>query len=504
MTWRLYASRWSNSFSSPVKLENLDGLANVGVRWQVPGGVQRIELMIRARSRADAYDRYNRHHGQRIIITDNFQDGPVMSGQIYEIVPDGRWVNYLMAGTWKRHNDRFYTIDNFQDITTPTDDTDVVIKDILDDKVTLLSTDRSQIAASGVNIGGWHPPEEIGIPAGDAIAELASIGDSSSNPMDYYVIERPFLGARPQSPVPVLEVRSKTAAPDWLIAQEDLAGGGLQQSRHVWEFKTDVRIGYGRVTGSKTGTTSATVLTDTSANFIVDGVTVGDVVTNITDGSTGEVSNVGSATQLTVHALSGGTDNDFDFNDRYSIQMQRPRWTSSDTSASLEATIDLWTVEFRDVQMDMDATQAALYRSAILSLYEQPVQQQAIVIGAPTIRDAHGARWPLWRVLAHNGGYVRFLDFAPEVVSGSERGADHRRSFRIAAMDYTYKNNQLRLVPDLPDSRLDAILRQAGLLSGQLISSTPEAKPQAASIVGSRRKKLGFNAAHTPGTQPTF
>lgn len=70
--------------------------------------------------------------------------------------------------------------------------------------------------------------------------------------------------------------------------------------------------------GYHTGASDASVLTDTSASWVVDELK-GYSIRNITDGSTGIIaSNTGSSVTL-VAGLSGGTDNDFDANDRYQI-----------------------------------------------------------------------------------------------------------------------------------------------------------------------------------------
>lgn len=67
-------------------------------------------------------------------------------------------------------------------------------------------------------------------------------------------------------------------------------------------------------TADGTGTT----LIDSAASFLST-VAVNDYVYNETDGSFGQVSSVDSNTQVTLSALSGGTDNDFDISDAYSI-----------------------------------------------------------------------------------------------------------------------------------------------------------------------------------------
>jgi hypothetical protein len=62
---------------------------------------------------------------------------------------------------------------------------------------------------------------------------------------------------------------------------------------------------------------NATVMTDANASFPVDGL-IGWKIYNITDGSYGIVTD-NDGTTVTVAALVGGTDNDWDTNDQYEI-----------------------------------------------------------------------------------------------------------------------------------------------------------------------------------------
>lgn len=64
------------------------------------------------------------------------------------------------------------------------------------------------------------------------------------------------------------------------------------------------------VTGAVGG--SSTILTDTSATFQTWKVSVGDTITNTTDGSTATVVSVDSQTQITTTALTGGTGNTYE------------------------------------------------------------------------------------------------------------------------------------------------------------------------------------------------
>jgi len=74
-------------------------------------------------------------------------------------------------------------------------------------------------------------------------------------------------------------------------------------------------VAFGTVT---TADATGTTLIDSAASFLST-VAVNDYVYNETDSSYGQVSSVDSNTQVTLSALTGGTDNDFDTSDAYSI-----------------------------------------------------------------------------------------------------------------------------------------------------------------------------------------
>lgn len=76
-----------------------------------------------------------------------------------------------------------------------------------------------------------------------------------------------------------------------------------------------------RSEGTATSADAGTVLNDSAATFIADGVEVDDIVWNIRDGSRGKVTIVNSEIQLTHTALAGGLDNSWDQtpNDEYAV-----------------------------------------------------------------------------------------------------------------------------------------------------------------------------------------
>lgn len=71
------------------------------------------------------------------------------------------------------------------------------------------------------------------------------------------------------------------------------------------------------VTGVHDGLANAAALTDTTATFISDGVEVGDIVLNVTDGSQATITGV-TETVITG-ILAGGAEDDWDIGDTYRI-----------------------------------------------------------------------------------------------------------------------------------------------------------------------------------------
>jgi len=102
------------------------------------------------------------------------------------------------------------------------------------------------------------------------------------------------------------------------------------------EYFVDVTAVSSAFTGIATAT-SALVLNDATKNFSKLGIRVGDVLENITDGSSGIIEDI-STTQLTVKALTGGANNTFTTNDNYQIRTSMGRATAGSTNLVLEDT----------------------------------------------------------------------------------------------------------------------------------------------------------------------
>jgi hypothetical protein len=434
--------------------------SELSIRWALPGGVSRIEITIKARSKDDAYRRYMEHLGDTFGIYDTSCHS-VITGQCYEVIPDGSHVTYVCAGAWKRANDDFYNVGDFP----ATGNTDAIIKDILTDSVAITNADQTNIGASSVAIGGWIPDHTPGTYAGNAIAELALVGDSADAMMDFYFVDHTLDESKPNLPIPYYKSRSATASPDWIFSIEDLAPNGLTMARNIWNLKTLVWIAYGRWSGVHDGGNGANALIDASENFSL-GVRPGDTVINITDNEVHEVDSISKtgANWDTLNFVDNATGN-WDNNDVYSVKLRDPLWTAASAESS-----DYWSVFYREIRPEMDKTQAEQYRDQLAATYSAPVQQQAFVISAPTIKDSSGVQHPLWRVFTHPSFYFRADNIFPDEAIFADSD-DRAHTWMATAMDYTHSNYRLRIVPSSGDSRLDSILNQAGIINAQMIST---------------------------------
>lgn len=83
--------------------------------------------------------------------------------------------------------------------------------------------------------------------------------------------------------------------------------------------------------GTATAGSSGLVLEDDTKDFDDIRITAGDIIENVTDGSSGMIASVDDD-KITIASLNGGTENDIDDNDVYRIR------TNSGTVTSASAT----------------------------------------------------------------------------------------------------------------------------------------------------------------------
>lgn len=452
---QLFAARY-NTAATGLK-EVMYHPANVGVRWALPGGLQRMELTIKAKSKYDARNRYAEGLGERWVLLDGMIDRPIADGWCYSVTPDGIHVHYEIAGAWKRHSDQYETT---QPVATTTD-TDVFLKAILTGHVPAVSATQTNIGATSTDVGNYVVDLQIGERPDRIIDDLLKMGNSSDQIIDYWLVPAPMNGILPRLPLPYLAARDNTAAVSWQTRERDLSA--KEMSRNIWELVNDVVVGYTAVT---TLTDAATKNDTTIKVDSVTGFNVGDEIQIQTD----------EDNRFFTTAITDITGSVFTINDPLPgdasvdnlVKNNNTQFTSAATDTTSQNTY--WTRQARVIRRELNLTQAQQYRDALLAQYKNAAQLTSFTIGSGYVKNTNGSRLPVWRMLI-NPGLVRINDlFADGTVFSNS--IDGRQSFRVVALDYDHNRRSMQVTPDtLNEARLDVILQRGGMESvGQMIN----------------------------------
>ncbi|MFC1777241.1 hypothetical protein ACFL3I_07860, partial [Pseudomonadota bacterium] len=130
------------------------------------------------------------------------------------------------------------------------------------------------------------------IPAGSLVIPMDNVYQSTGTDFNLfaYGLANKFL----QNNIPV----------KWAIRSDKVKLQGFSKADGGASTLTDAKV---KTSGTTTVDGGTTILTDAAANFVADGVVVGDLVVNTSDGdATGEVTDVTTNT-LTITAYTGGT-----------------------------------------------------------------------------------------------------------------------------------------------------------------------------------------------------
>jgi hypothetical protein len=285
------AARFEQDDTSATLLEQFDSVESLGLDWSVYDfGVTRIEATVKTSGPYGAYDRYNDHYGQRLAFYGDGGHQPI-SGWIYETewLPGDR-IRYVAYGPNFRMEDA-YIVRKFDATDTVTNAIQYITSRI---KPAADSTDN--IVNNTTPLDGWQTAYPQGDFPTDAIRQLINFSDSSSRIYDYRLIDQPLSNTNLRQFDAYFTYRDSTSDPNWIVKRKDLSR--LNLSRNISDFANIVRVWYGLIEGTSTGSTSTTI-TDASASFITDGVSPGDQVVNKTRGDKTRVVSVNSQTNLT-------------------------------------------------------------------------------------------------------------------------------------------------------------------------------------------------------------
>ena len=425
----------------------------LGVRCSLPGWLQRLEWTERKRNYLASYFAYDNNHGQRVALIDSMHN-VIVDGWIYSVQPDGLFNRYVAAGSWKRHGDRLDTT-----TYTATDSVDTVMTSIVTNFVPGLTADYTHIVASSTAVGNaFYTGRDYGSYPSELIPNLLALSDSSYNIYDYWVQSRPLDGVALNYPLAYCAVRSSSSAPDWRVRRNDLADNPLG-ARDIYDMATRVTVYYrastlvNNVGGYAKGIAIVTV---DDGSIFADG---DDVSLELTGGGVHytKISGV-AANIITINDALPDTIDD-------NARVFKETLTASTTVTDATAEAARWRVDYVTEQRGMGSTAAAQYANAYAGIYANPVARDSFTIASPTIRSGSGAQWPTWYLLRRPSS-VQIADLYPAAAL-ADTSLDGLTSFFTTALDYD--GQQMRVVPDGPDARLDAQLKRAGILPGEMV-----------------------------------
>ncbi len=289
----LLAARFENNDLLAEPLEQFSSVQSAGIRWQLDKfGVTRLEVIVNRSASYAAFDSYTNHQGQRLALYSDWVNVPI-TGWIMECVwLSANQIKYIAKGPHIRMMEslvrRFYPA-----ATTLT----AVIENVLGSYVTIDDGTTDEIETNATITNGWNPDQPEGEYPIDIIRDILKLSNSSFDVMDFWLTDNQMSAGNIQQYKPHYQARDTAVlSPDWVLYRRDV--DSLNLSRGINNVATVSRVWYGLVTGTITAINS-TVLTDATADFIGDGVTPGDKITNITTGGATNVVNVGvGGTQL--------------------------------------------------------------------------------------------------------------------------------------------------------------------------------------------------------------
>jgi hypothetical protein len=458
----LYITRYN--LAGTAVLESFGSKFNqLEVRCNLPGWLEKLSFIVRARNRPDALNRKDRDFGSRIVVADN--DAVIAHAYVYAVDVDGIHVRYECTGAWRRHLNQFYVgpID-------PADDIATVLKDILSTNVPAVvvrATNFDDNATTAKDLFRREIESGLGVLPQDAVKAILQMrGPSETNvyPLyDYYTAPQDLLAGLPQLDMAYYRQRDMTRThTTWYIRSRDLLPGDAGEHSHIYDYQSTVTVAYGKVQGTATGG-SANLLIDTTKNFAEEGVRIQDLCTHLTDNLAAWVVAISTTTNpndtLSTPGLNWGGGGD-----SYSITLEVPAYKSVQASGTVYD--ELWTSVAAPYEfLELNSTQATQLAGELVQDLSNPILQQPFTIGSNRVRTITGGYRPAWWLL-REPSYMRIVDNS---ISNNADNIDliERIGLFTTALDYSHDDRTMTVTPTQPSDRLDVRLQSAGILSGQ-------------------------------------
>ncbi len=344
----LVITRWDLS-GNPVVDSRLQDTENVGMRWTLDAlGLVRAEIVVHDTTQG-IYDRYTEHLGHAIsFMSDYF--GHQILGFIYEVQQvDSNRARYIIKGIPRRLRDKLNTT-AYSELTTIASG----ITDILGNHTDVISTNYSNFVSRLEVLDGWQTKVPEGTQSIVALKELIEKANSTGTLFDLWFRYPLWTLGNDTEDLAVTYYYDRDTTevilPTWVIDRESIRQVNL--ARSIENVVTDVSVFYGtfngtysgptrgdNISGTHDGASGSATLIDSTADFKRDGVRSGDIILNTTDSSAGTVSSAtATVVTLTDVGLEGGTDNDFDASDSYTIRTRAITGTATAGSGDITLT----------------------------------------------------------------------------------------------------------------------------------------------------------------------
>lgn len=248
----LRAFLYDSNYGSPNWIMDLTPyLRDINLSVEQHGGVRSLELLLDHRWSAASLFTLQRI-GHRILIVNN----------AVEVVAEGT----IMVPSLVRAGNRVSCLGPYWDLCfrqvyndTATwvgaAVTSEVIKDMLTDECPAVSSDQSNIAATGTDAAPWQTAENAY--PGDLIPRLAAMSDASHREWYFWLKSAPPVGVVPQKPIAYFQPQDLTTVDFW-FSRKDCPEGGIDFSPSLLGLVNDLRIMYRDAAGSQQQTGSAT------------------------------------------------------------------------------------------------------------------------------------------------------------------------------------------------------------------------------------------------------
>jgi len=460
---------YTNDLNDPKIIRNITyRTSDMNFIWELNGGGQSVEINFGVHY-DDAYRFYKEHLGKRLIVVDQYLDIPVMDGFIADmsITPSG--VNVIARCAWFRHSDKKYAFD-----TT-----------ILDQHQGNLSYGTNNFTDDGQDFSEWETT------SGDAVYEIEITNDddsitwgfagASSNSgqtiavyQDYALTTAGFNGADPTDKTPsVYEItkcydhKTTTEIVKEALGEVDFISdnqNNIDETNTVIGFwEPDIEQGGMYPSELIDKLTSMSDSQNRQWNYYVvngrlDGVKPTLPIPYFKPQTTDSRADWIIKKWMTKSSSATRNINELRNNVRiiYRNMADSNYLTITDAAENTDSQSTYWEREAIISGGDSVPDVANTYRDMYLGKYSQPQMGRPIEISSPYIYNDALQKQPLWFPIKYGKSYFTFDLFAS--ITDLTSRIDGIKSGQATTMEYSVGDNNLRLVLDTQDNRLDALL----------------------------------------------